>query len=1026
MKRQKILLISFLIFSYCLAQDDDPFGDGDIPAEGSTTSSIQPPTTGANPEEPEEISMDVDLPVIGTIKLYPFEEGGQSGFKAYMPEKGAALNWGPIKINEGTLKLMDGKPQYSARANVFGESATVKLKEVSGEETKGNEKKYARVRFGIDFDGGRSPTVELIPGKKAILQNVDLLIEKSKPVQIIAKSNILGQSVEITFAYDKGETDAWAEMKKVPLKDIISQVNNTPLDKTELESFKIMIKNFMSATNQPTELTLDGKADLSKTVGLADSKEAKEVALTANVSAQKQTVRAIIQQLMLPGLGMIKDAKLLGSFTDEKKEVTLSGMSVITFPGVGTFNMELNTQITNEGMELSGKVEQKIAFAGIDLKNVELKFSTAKKTLYLLGLGNIKGYLADFEISKDDKDMVSARAKLTEKEIQPFADVPMPTVRDIVLLDPAFKFISRGSEFEAIMEGTVVIFGVPLQGNLYLKKTASGQVSLLEVAAPKNWKLSQGVPEFKGTVFDSVELEELYFIISSDNYDDKTRKTVFRQGFNFLSKTKLSGALVPIGQLTGTSPESLITLQGYLAPSPMDSVFKATIPNGVVMKQDNVTVGKLELEIAGNPTPAFSLITTMIIKPSPQDDPLNFSTRIKFQIPVFTFSGTLAGVWKNPLGIQGFTIGTDVPSVPVKGIAAELEVDLPKFVASRLPSSIGLAGSMMINPDKKIKMTDANGKTIEVPLFVAMAIKLPIGGSADLVLYGELSELTLEDLAVLAKNVVGSPLPVGKMPPIGMKNSKIYMVPKATTIGEFIFDRGFTMRGEMFIPGFKAYSNYTISSEGIIAQVMCSEIKWGPFLQLLRSAKETKEMKEKVEARDPKLAEYTGPIASLKLTLKDQHLYISGLMKIVDLIEQDTLVSIDRDGILFDFEAAIGASMYKNPKTGKDEPLMNSHIKGKSSGSLSEPQFELSIDFLDNFQAYILSQVKEGIQSAKIKVTEDIATAVGKVEAAKELNPEKVRQKVDSAQKTVSEQQSKVKSLQQDIDSLQQRINECV
>jgi hypothetical protein len=1019
---QKIFLILFscIIFNIYSSQADDPFAD-----TGTTTPSTTEPTqTTAAPEE--EISMDVELPIIGTIKLYPFEENGQSGFKAYMPAKGKQLNWGPIKISDGTLKLIDQKPQYSAKATVFGKSATMKLKEISLPDTMGTQKKYARARFGIDFDGNQMPTIELIQGKKAILQNVDLIIEKSKPVQIVAQSNILNQPVEITFSYEKGTTDAWAEMKKVPLKEIITQVNNTPLDKTELESAKVTLKNFMSATQQPKELIIEGKADLSKTPGLEDSKGAKEVTFSAHATATKQTMQASMKQLVLPVLGTIKDATLIGNLTDAKKDVSLEGTSTISFPGIGMFDTTLNTQINNQGMELTGKIKQKVLFAGTEVNNAELKFSTLKKTLALLGHGNIKGYPADIEISKDDKDGVSARAQINKKEIRPFENVPIPNVRDITLRDPEFKFVLQNNgSIQAIMQGVVTLFGISLQGNLYVQKSASGQTTLLEMAAPQNWKLSQGIPAFAGTLFDNIQLEELYFIISSDDYEDTTRNTKFRQGVNFLSKTKLSGALAPVGQLTGTSPSSLINLQGYLAPNPLDSVFKIAIPNGVAMKQNNVSVGKLELEVAGNPIPAFSLITTMIIKPSPQDDPLNFATRIKFQPPLFAFSGTLAGVWKNPLGIKGFTIGTDVPSVPVKGIAADVEINLPTFVASQLPSSIGLAGSMMINPDKKIKMTDANGKTIEVPLFVAMAIKLPIAGGDDLVLYGELSELTLEDLAVLAKNVVGSALPVSKMPDIGMRNSKIYMVPKATTIGEFNFDRGFTLRGEMFVPGFKAYSNFTISQEGIIAQGMCSEIKWGPFLQLLRSAKETKAMKDKVELRDPKLAEYTGPIASLKLTLKDQNLYISGLMKILDLIEQDTIVSMDRDGILFDFETALGKSMYKDLKSGKDVPVLDAHVKGKSSGSLSDPQFALSIDLLNNFQAYLLEQIKQGIKSAKIQVTQAIGQALGKVETVNELNPEKVKQQVNDAQRKVNDQKEKVRALQQDIDTLQEKIKSC-
>lgn len=1034
-RRLCTIFFSLLYLNSRISGSEDPFAD--TPTQDNTiATSPSQPTQSAQPQtEPEEVSMDMDLPVIGTVQMYPFTQDGQSGFKVYVPKKGAQLNWGPLTIGQGTLLLIDNKPQYSAKATFFAQSATLALKDFSLDSSSTDkEKKYAMVRLNIQFDQNNLPTLELIPGKKANIQSVDVVLEKSKPIKMIAKSTLLGQAANITFMYDKGTTNAVMKMKSVQLKDIIPPVQNSPLENTQLQSLTVQVNNLSSTANQPKELIIQGIADLSKTLGLEDSKEAKQALLNIQITQQSQIIQANIEQLVLPAIGIIKDVKIKGIFTAAKKEVTLQGTANITLGNAGAFTVKVDSKITNAGLEFAGTVQQTVTFAGLDIQDAQVKFSTKEKTLYVSGNVKIKGYDAKIEIAyaagteaaKENSNMISASAKLSEKELRPFQEVPIPQVRNITLQNPVFKFVSKGIDIEIIMEGLATLFGIPLQGKLYLKKSDNTQTTLLEVAAPKDWKLSQGIPEFKGTIYDNIELQDLYFIISSNDYNDSQRQIKFRQGFNILAKTKLTGALVPIGQLTGTSPESLISLQGYLAPNPLDSVFKASIPTGITMKQDNVTVGSLALEISGSPTPAFSLLTNMIIKPSAADDPLTFSTRIKFQPPTFSFSGTLAGVWKNPLGIHGFTIGTDVPSVPVKGIAADIEVDLPKFVASHVPSSIGLAGSMMINPDKKVTMTDAHGKTIQVPVFVAMAIKLPIGGAADLVLYGELSQLTLEDLAVLAKNVVGSPLPVAKMPEIGMRNTKIYMVPKETTIGEFKFDRGFTMRGEMFVPGFKAYSNYTISQDGIIAQSMCSEIKWGPFLQLLRSAKETKEMKDKVELRDPKLAEYTGPVASLKLTLKDQSLYISGLMKILDLIEQDTIVSMDKDGILFDFEAAVGKSMYKDPKTNQNAPLLDAHVKGKSSGSLTEPQFELSVDFLDHFQAYLLSEIKEGIKNAKIQVTLDIATAIGKVQATKALNPSEVAKKVEDAQKQVNDQQPKIKELQKDIDDLQSKINQCV
>lgn len=1030
------------------SEEPDIFGESGAPSSGEPDIFGETPAEEVPKEKKEEAEaepgIEMDLPIIGKVKLIPFTEKDDmgkeiSGMKVYLPASKKIINWGPLVINKGELRYIGEKPQYLAYGKLFGEPIRLGIKDFAlGSESK-DKKTFTRVRFGIDFTD-KKPTIELIPGKRAELQAVDLELEKTKPIQLIAVSNILSQKADIVFSIEKDATDAWLELKNVPLTDLISQANGTPLEKAILKSIKMTVKNFSSRLKKPRELTIEGLADLSNTPGLEQSNEVKNINLKITATEIKQTLLATAASLNIPGFGLVKDAKIEANFTKEKKDVTLQGNSSIDFPGIGTFDTKLVSTINNDGIDFSASIQQTVSFAGIDVKNAMLKFSTAKKTIAIAGLGKIKGFVADVEIVKDLQDMVSARASLKEKEFTPFKDLEIPVVKDLTLKDPGFRFIRTAKEFEAIMEGIVTVFDVPLKGDLYLKKTESGKtISLLEVAAPKNWKLSQGIKEFDGTFFDKIELEELYFIFSSDEYKDEERQTTFKPGFNFISKTTLSGDLAPVATLTKTDPTSKITLQGYIPPNPIESKFKASIPNGIVLKQNNVTLGKLELEIGGVPTPMFSLLTTMIIIPDPNDldasgkpRELTFTTRIGFNTLTqqAIFAGTMEGAWKNPLGIKGFAIGIDEADVPVRGVAADVTINLLTFPEKPIPDSIGLAGGFMINPDKKITMTDDKGNKIEVPLYVAMAIKLPIVGPGDLILYGELSELTLEDLAAAAKSAIGNPLNVGKMPDIGIRTAKIYLVtpePPATTakIGELTFNKGFTLRGEVFIPGIKAYGTFSIGGDGIVAQALCSKIEYGPLL-ITRSKAETEEMKKKKESIDPKLKDYDGAVASLKLTLLDQSIYISGLMKLANIFEQDALISMDRDGLEFDIHTVLGKSTYKDPKTGKDLPLLDAEIKGKSSGSLEHPQFALAVDLEQHFQQYLLSEIKEGIKNAKIKVNEDIGKAIYSIQASRALDPETVGKKVDEAQQEVMDKRKKVEQLQKDIDALQRKINQCV
>jgi hypothetical protein len=130
--------------------------------------------------------------------------------------------------------------------------------------------------------------------------------------------------------------------------------------------------------------------------------------------------------------------------------------------------------------------------------------------------------------------------------------------------------------------------------------------------------------------------------MSSNQYRDADNDATYEKGINFISKTTLSGPLVPVADFTKTPQTSAITIVGYLAPNPLESTFRASIPNGVVIKNDRVTLGKLELEIAGKPEPIFSLLTTLLVKPSSRDEPLTLTSRISFKgtPPVVSLAGT--------------------------------------------------------------------------------------------------------------------------------------------------------------------------------------------------------------------------------------------------------------------------------------------------------------------------------------------------------------------------------------------------
>lgn len=1041
----------------------------------------------------EDMSLPIDLPVVGTVNLIPFKEkdpktgADVSGMKVYIPNKGKKLTLGPLTLDEGTFTLVNSVPKYSARATLFGSSVTLSIKKASQEEapmqegaittkkTKPKLPSFSRIVFGITF--AKKPTIQLIPGKKAELTNVDLVMAKKQPVQLIASTTILGQPVDITFSLGKKNTDAWVEFKQpIALDSIVPQLGGTPAANIVVSSCKFTAKNFTSKPKKPTVYLIDGKADISKLSGI-QSKYPQEVTIKGVYTKDKSLFLLKTKELQVPRLGTIGNAKI--SITSTKNPKTnkaittlkLNGKAHWNFPSIGEFDTDLKADITKKGIDAQSTLEQTVRFADIDIRNVMIRFSTTKKTIALSGDCTVQGLTTKILILKDDKGGITAQAQLLDKEIKPFNQTRIPVIKDLSLTNAKFSFEKKEKEYEVGMSGIATIFGIPLDSKVHIKKNADGkQVTLLQATAPRDKKLSDfpDLRAMKNTLFDQIQLDELTFIVSSDEYRDPENQVTYKKGVNFISKTTLSGPLVPVATFTNTSKTSLIDISGYLAPDPLDSIFRASVSNGLVIKKDTLSLGKLELEIAGNPIPAFSLLTTLMVKPSPQDDELLLTSRISFKADTsILLAGTMQGFWSNPLGIKGFEIGN---------VAAEIGF-LPE--AAGIPDRIGLAGQMTLGARH-----------------VAMALKIPIAGSADIVLCGALDKLTINDLVNTAIQLAGAiaskKLKQDILPDdINIQDMKLYVAPKATTIGELSFDQGLTVRGAISIPGFKAFGNLTVSSSGLIAQASCTEIKFPtkgtPLLLISRAKADTtftekattpktaslhmkssvpsspalasmvdaldssdslefidappinenelkKDAKESLKAArsadvacapDSKLlADYNGPtmriVLNLEQDLSKQGILVSGLFKVADIFEEEAFFRMDKDGIEFNFETALGKQAYKG------KPLLQTRINGKSSGALSNPDFKLILDFQQYFLAYVKEQTKDAINKAKDDIKRGIASARQESDTKLTQASKEAQEGIKNAHKAVQAAKDSLAAINEQIDTIKSSMRKAI
>lgn len=830
----------------------------------------------------------------------------------------------------------------------------------------------------------------------------------------------------------------------------------------------------MSKLSKKTTYLIKGKADVSQLSGIETTASAQEEAKDVTIQGS-YTVndggKFILQAkaLTLPNIGAIQDAKI--ELSTKPVKFKLMGKTHIIFPGVGEFDTTINASITNKGITFASTIEQSVRFADIDIKNITLHFSSVKKSISLTGDGTIEGYQAKITLAKDAKGGILAQAELTEKEeIEPFKNIL--GISHITLKNPKFKFEKKPTGYELAMAGTVNIYGLQLEGTLNVAKTTGGQtITLVKAEAPPHWKLSQGkgLEKLQGTLFDNIELEQLTFIVSNNEYHDADKDVTYKGGMNFVSKTKLSGPLVPVSEFTGTPQTSLITIAGYLAPNPIESVFMASIPTGVVIKNDSVTLGKLELEIAGKPEPVFSLLTTLDVKPSPNEK-LTLTSRISFKgtPPVISLAGTMQGFWSHPFGLDWLEIGN---------VAAQIGFG-PTFPATGIPASIGIAGQMTLGSRH-----------------AAMALKIPLAGDADTVLCGALEKLTLGDIIdtamQLAGKVAGKKISPVQLPDVGIKDMKLYIAPKATTIGELSFDKGLTVRGVIFVPGFEAFGNITVSQSGLIAQASCKEIKYGTYgaknepVLLITRAKEDKtcaptdvkeitaklistppppaptvaapstpDLLDLIDAVDPLdsldvlaapptnetllpkdkketleaarsadvacapdsklLAEYCGPtmhiILNMEQDLSKQGILVSGLFKVAEVFEQDAYFRMDKDSIEFNFETVLGKAAYNG------KPLLQALINGKASGGISNPDFRVILDFRQYLIEYIKEQSTIAIAQAKEEVHRGVANAIKESDT-------KLRQASQGAIAGIDQAKANVQKAQDQLDAINKQID---
>lgn len=1106
------------------AEQPDLTGFDDISFEEPTIVIVEAPKeTKAGEPVSSEVTLPIEVPVLGTIDMVLDDSGD---FKARYPSQGKPWSLGFLTISDGEFVMGKTKDQekkdtfrYTAKATMFGKAARVGLRDfVQGAprpEEKG--KTFSRVTLGIEFSPSK-PKLTLIPGVPFAIDSADVILEKNKPIDFVITGAIGGQNVALTLTMGKEAIDGKVELSNLKLQSIIPQLSGTPLSSAMISTGSLTIENLIKKKSAKAltaqekkklaaKYTLEARVDMSGTlavVGAQESSEKKKSSFEITVTGQagNVSVHAALASLKIPGFGTLENAVLAAEVVDGKKSVELSGDAQISLMG-NTYKLNVGAQLAKGDIVFSGKIDpsQTVSVADVVINNGVISFSTKEKKISLSGDADIFDRKTKVLLSFDPKGGFEGKAEIVtgkEKPIRPFASLNIPVVKEIELREPYVRFVKAADgSLELALHGNVQIY-VPIEGDLFVRKTGNKTIYLLKAQAPKNFKLSDGMKELKGTLFDNITLNQFNFVVSSDDYDEQVKKGVektegtnpdvfkYHKGLNFVAQATLSGPLAPAGKLLNEDG-SVITIIASLDPSnPLNSVFRADVPSGIVMKNDQATLDKFSLEIKGNPTPALALLTQMHIKPSSHDDWLVFTIRIGVSALDAMLAGTLRCegeeggdcYWHNPVGIKGL----DIAYVALQG-----GINYVKFAATGLPSNFGIAGSMKIN-DK----------------IVMVATNIDTGDPNKFMIAGAVEQLTLHDIIVVAQKLTTGAFKEVSLPEadVALEDVSVYMVPQdKVMIGEIEFNQGFSLSGrlrlgKLFEAGVEGRLISGLAG-GAFFTGYCSPINIANVLKITRSKKDkegrltdtdwqklntdvakttvnlatanetanqlakdaavqidSKKQKELVKAkqavfdaqRESVRAQATlrrayatsnGPYLDLRASLQEQRFKISGRFEIVDIFSQDSFLEIGNKGIHFAFDTVLGDAIFNGV------PILQAYIEAASSGKISNPDFEVTIKFANNVNNLIQDKIKEGLSYIKdqmktgVSQAQDeirkldavIADGKAKVEAASRdvENAKSALKALDKAQhdidQALQDQQDKVNSLQHQIDDMQNRID---
>lgn len=973
---------------------------------------------------PEDAQLTLIFPLLGPVTFTPLFEAISSldhnekrvskGFQATIPSDKKPFVWGPLTIEKGVFKIIEGKLSYTGIATMFGKNATIGLKDFSLKTAEGSSPhliastgkpiEVYRLVVGLTF-GADVVALELIPGKKIELKSIDLTFEEDKGVSFVQTFEFLGQKVEFSANIDiaKKELNLKAELSECKLVALIPELQGS------------LIQDF----------TLKGLLYINPLKGIIFTGS------LMNKAANKVTVA-----------GISFDEAHIDIDTAKKRALISGKTTVLTIPIQGYFAVFLgSTKGAKFAINIPSGVEnwkpfEKLAvpaLSDVTINSVKAGFYTQYVAMTQTTQTKDK---AKTETKKEEKSETKNSAPTKEEVIKDIETIIKDAKTKDTTSDKIAKAITESKTYTSEVFDSVVTNGddVTLTGEKGFTAVfyIAGRSTILNIVSdvmlkvgtapgaafnvalfarlPEGWKLSQSFPDLKPKSnnpndiwsmicagIDTFKIDDV--MVYAGTTDETFNGVKIDPGFNISAAASIDTSvdnifikdLIKNGLLREGAKGASMAFSGNIDPrDPKNASFKMNLSSGGF----GIPMGPLRFEAADvglvlRARPSVGIAGGFTMIPAKGEQPLQFYIDLAFSPVAFGVSMSMKNIWKDPFGVKGFEFGNLAGNV-TQTYTAIAEGIATGSIAFFVPAAIGLTGETKIGVGPCFSPETPGGKSLCAKAGINLgkdisnfALFVDITNPMSIVL---LAEILLQQMNASADIL----RPIEQLFPIKIKRGKLYFVPLGTNIGEIKIQQGIGAALYLDIFGREAHIDCSIGLDGLTAKGKLPAFDFG----IIKMTNHDDTCNTQLMTTPKPEESACGPTIDIQANSENVHFIIDGLMKLGPLLQSKTKWYISTKGIHFETESFIGS---EKAKLGIKIVGASISIEDQAKlFSLTPKDLSLEITFEDTLSEYLRENIIKELRSSQAIFEKSINQAMEQVAR-------------DTIQKDIANQEAAVK-----------------